>query len=297
MNYLSYDIGGTFIKYGIINDEGEILLKDKFHTPKENCKTTIPAELIKKANSLNSEYNLKNIGISTAGQVSSTKGLVGYTANLPDFSNCKIVEAVENGTGIKTLVENDANCAALGEMWKGAGKNFRYSVCITLGTGVGGAVIINRELYKGAHEVASEFGRLIIGGPVPGSDEFVFDNTGSTKSLIKRYELLTGESITGEELMKLVKKRKSEALYVYMEFLNYLITGIRTIAYFFDPEVIIIGGGISAQGKYFFDKVNSIYQNTVLPAYKHIKIVKAGLENDAGILGGAYICKNQDYSI
>ncbi|MCP4179162.1 MAG: ROK family protein [bacterium] len=301
MRILSFDIGGTFIKYGILDNNGDIIIKDKFPTPKTNCKNTIPNLLSRKANDLKSKHNIDAIGVSTAGQVDSIKGKIVFChSNLPDFTGCEIKNIIETHTNIITYVENDANCAALGEMWHGAGKGHKYIVCLTLGTGVGGAIIINGKIYKGFHGFAGEFSRMAVVGKMLEPNErgkFVLDKTASTNSLLNRYKKATGKEISGQELMNLVKEKDESASLAYQDFLDSLQFGIDTIVNFFDPEIIIIGGGISAQGNYFFDKVNKIFKEQAYPGYDDIIIKKAELENDAGLLGAAYICINKKYEI
>ncbi|HJO93039.1 MAG TPA: ROK family protein [Victivallales bacterium] len=301
MKILGFDIGGTFIKYGILDENGNIISKDKLPTPKSNCKNTIPDLLSFKANELKQKYNIDAIGISTAGQVDSSKGEIIYcSGNIPDFTGCEIKKIVESNTKINTSVENDANSAALGEMWQGAGKGHKYIVCLTLGTGVGGAIIINGRIYKGFHGFAGEFSRMAVVGKMLEPNErgkFVLDKTASTNSLLVRYKKATGKEISGQELMKLVKQEDESAVLAYQDFLDSLQFGIDTIVNFVDPEMIIIGGGISAQGGYFFDKVNKIFREQAYPGYDDIIIRKAELENDAGLLGAAYICINKQYEI
>ncbi len=300
MNILSFDIGGTFIKYGVLNQEGKILYRSKVQTPKTDCKITIPAEITRLIDEISLNFGINNIGISTAGQVDSRNGIVSY-ANylLPNYTGCELSNIIKGRFGIETFVENDANCAALGEMWKGAGVDSSNFICLTLGTGVGGSIILNRKLYKGSHGAAGEFGDLITTKEYLTGDkhEYVYNNSASTRSLINRYTMLTGKKIDGPELMIKVKNKDNKAVNVYNDFFNSLISGLVNITYILDLDRIVIGGGISAQGDYFFDELNSRFNKILTPSFKktNIKIIKAELENDAGLLGACYICLNRDY--
>ena len=296
MSVCCFDIGGTFIKYGVSTIEGKLLEHGKFATPKENCKINIPTKLSEYVNKAKLKYEIEVVGISTVGQVDALNGVITFAnPNIVGYTGCEIVHLIESATGIKTYVENDANCAALGEMWVGAGKMFNNIVCFTLGTGVGGAVIINRKLHTGSHGCAGEMGNIRVapprGTPLGGS----LDNCASTRALIESYEKWTGEEITGEKLLALVKKGDNNAVKMYDKFLKYLVTGIINAVDVIDPDVVIVGGGISAQGDFLFNPVNQMFKERTLASYRTIDIVKAELENDAGLLGACYIAINKEY--
>lgn len=294
-NILVFDVGGTLTKYGVIEESGKILFTDSFLTKKENCRITVPESIIKKTIEVKNKFNIGCIGISSAGQINCANGSVIYANdNLPDFTGCKLAGIIEHQTEVKTFAENDANCAVLGEMWQGAGKSFNYFVCLTLGTGVGGAVILNRKLLLGAHNAAAEFGR-INGKSKILNTETVFDKTSSTCSLIERYRKLSGININGNELLERVKSADELAITAYNDFLESLADGLYNVTCCFDPEVIIIGGGISAQGSFLLDKLNTLYQQKIMSAHKSIKIIKAEQENNSGLLGAAYICLERNY--
>ena len=289
MNVLCFDVGGTFIKYGIVNSEGKITAADKFPTPLVKCCKSIPDEIADHTNKIIGDFNIDCIGISTAGQVDGEKGVITYANdNLPDFTGCRLADSVRESTGLKTYVENDANCAAIGEMWIGAGKNVDNFLCLTLGTGVGGSIILNRKLYKGSHNCAGEIGYFKI-------NNSCLDKCGSTIGLLKNYKMLTDKEIDGKEIFRLIKGENKIALNVYNNFINNLVDGILNTIYVIDPELIIIGGGISSQGELFFREVNRLFQEKSLTVHKSINIVKAELENSAGLIGAYYIASNRDY--
>lgn len=124
MNTLCFDIGGTYIKYGVINTYGQIINFGKFPTPKNSCRDTIPNKLIDYSKKILNSYNIQKIGISTAGQVDAELGKIIYTNdNLPDYTGCNLAEKIQSKIDIETYVENDVYCAALGEMYQGAAIN------------------------------------------------------------------------------------------------------------------------------------------------------------------------------
>jgi len=245
MNILCFDIGGTYIEYGIVNVKGELTCHDKFPTPKINCNDTIPSAICEQAKPLIAWHNIACIGISTAGQVNHQKGDIVYANdNLPNYTGCMLSSKVAFDTGLKVYVENDAHCAALGETHFGAGKNAKHFFCLTLGTGVGGAIILNRKLYKGANHSAGAIGYL------PSQNDCV-DKTISTRGLLRAYHSITGQEISGVELFKLIKQQDNTALTVYRKFIDNLVDTIVNINYLFDPELIILGAQSLHKGSIF----------------------------------------------
>ncbi len=291
-----FDVGGTFIKYGVVNEEGDILFKSKFPSPKENCKVNIPKLISEKTKELQKEYDICCIGICTAGQVDSEKGeIVFATENLPGYTGAKIYEDLKRLTGLESYVENDVNAVGLGEMWKGAGKGKDTFVCMALGTGIGGAIIIDGKLYKGVYGGAGEVGHAITnegGEPCNCGSKGCYERYASTSALIRQYAKRANiheDSINGEELMNRVRNGEKLAVEVYNEFLKHVVAGLVTITHILDPGLIAIGGGISAQGKPFFDEINELFKKEAMPSYaERTKIVPAELKNDAGLIGACY---------
>ncbi|MBB6698215.1 ROK family protein [Clostridium algidicarnis] len=304
-NIACFDVGGTFIKYALINEEGSIIFKDKVASPKENCNETIPREMVKIIKRFQEGHNVDKVGISTAGQVDSKKGeIVFASGNLPNYTGTKLSEYIKNALGLDTFVENDVNAAAIGEMWKGAGKGQKNFACVTLGTGIGGAIIINGKLYKGSAGGAGEVGHTILneeGEKCNCGGNGCYERYASTSSLIRQYKerallekIDVDKDINGEKIMKLVHNGDTIALNVYDNFLNHVVNGLVSITYVLDPGTIIIGGGISAEGEEFFKALNYKFKNKVMSSYgSYTKIIPAALQNDAGVYGACYIALNE----
>lgn len=299
-NIACFDVGGTFIKYAVINSNGDILYKSKFPTPSENCRDKVPECISEKVKELKRDFTLYGIGISTAGQIDSQQGRVVFaTDNLPGYTGAELSKTIMSSVGMKVYVENDVNAAALGEMWRGAGTGADTFVCITLGTGVGGAIIINRKLYKGVKGGAGELGHMTIeenGDPCSCGGAGCYERYASTSALLRNYlkqakkQYDYVEEINGEKIMEKVNKREGLACNIYNMFIDHIVTGLINITYILDPGLIIIGGGISAQGKTFFDELNKRFKERVMESYgDHTVIVQAKLQNDAGIYGACYI--------
>ncbi len=302
-NIACFDVGGTFIKYALINSEGEIILKDKYPSPRENCKVNIPKTMVEKVKEMQESYEIHGVGISTAGQVDSEKGeIVFATENLPGYTGAKLAEYINKELGLKAFVENDVNAAALGEMWKGAAQGKKSFVCITLGTGIGGAIVADGKLFKGISGSAGEVGHMIVnerGEKCNCGMEGCYERYASTSALIRQYEAACKEEgieysdINGEKIMELVHKGDVLANKVYEEFLYHVVTGLVSITHILDPGTIVIGGGISAQGESFFQAINKRFKERAMKSYSdHTEIIQAVLKNDAGIYGAAYFALN-----
>jgi glucokinase len=295
LNRLCFDIGGTFIKYGVVDINGKILYKNKVSTPKNNCKVSIPNIICCEAKEIRKKYNIVSIGISTAGQVDSNAGEIIFAAdNIPEYTGTNFKGIVKEELGIKCYVENDVNAAALGELWLGSGQGENTFLCITLGTGIGGAIIINRTLYKGAGGNAGELGHMIInenGEKCACSLNGCYERYASTSALVRAYaKAVDIESINGQKIINKVIAGDKIAIRVYDEFIDHIVNGLVGITHIIDPGLIIIGGGISEAGEMFFDEINRRFKKKVIASYsKYTKIVKAALGNDAGLIGACYI--------
>lgn len=296
-NNVCFDIGGTFIKYGVVSNEGKIIFKDKLKTPRVNCINEIPNILIEKISEFKKLYSVGACGISTAGQVDNEKGEIIFASDcIPDYTGTKLSKIITERTGLKCFVENDVNSAALGEMWMGAARGHDTFVCLTLGTGIGGAIVIDGKLYRGVKGSAGELGHMIIneeGKDCNCGNKGCYETYASTSSLVRKYEReanIHSDEINGEIVMNLVKNGNNIACRVYNEFLDHVVTGIVGITHILDPGLIVIGGGISEQGKPFFEEINLRLKKRIMHSYAdHTIVVPAELKNDAGMIGACYL--------
>lgn len=304
-NIACFDVGGTFIKYAVINSTGDVLAKGKLASPHENCSETIPDAISSTVKELGNRYELDSVGICTAGQVDSEKGeMIFATDNLPGYTGTKLSEKVFMETGLNTYIENDVNAAALGEMWKGSAIGRKTFVLIALGTGIGGAIVIDGKLHRGVGGSAGEIGHMVMnedGEECNCGLTGCYERYASTSALIRQYatkakeEGIDAESINGEEIIKKVRSGDPSACRAYNEFLNHLVTGLASITHLLDPGLIIIGGGISAEEDSFFDELNLRLKKRVMKSYSgHTDIIRAQLLNDAGIFGACYIALNRN---
>ncbi len=277
MNYLTFDIGGTDVKYGVINSSFEIVFKDSFPTQAHLGATYILMEIVKKANEL-SKYKPVGIAISSGGSINSTTGVVlGATDNIPNYIGINVKEFLETKIKLPTSVLNDVNSVGLAEATFGAGKNFKNALIIAIGTGIGGAIFINNELFEGTHYGAGEFGNMIIEGES-------WEKTSSTKSLVDIIK--TRKNIAnGLEIFELYDNKDPFVVEEVNKFYNRLSIGILNLCFAFNPEVIVIGGGISNR-KTFIDELNIFLKPLLVNTINENVIVKiAKFKNDAGMIG------------
>ncbi|CAM4177470.1 ROK family protein [Lederbergia lenta] len=291
-----FDIGGTYIKYGVVTGEGEILLAGKMETPLDHAQTSIPEMIDEKIQFFKQHYLIGNIGISSCGLVDHQEGKVIFSSNIKGYSGLKLAEVLHKKTGLSVSVENDVRSACLGEMWLGAASGKQEVVLLTLGTGIGGAVVINGKLMRGSANLAGELGHMSImhnGESCPCGGAGCLERYASTSALVRFYKGLSGQELSGKEMMDLVHKNDLLALEAYDLFLEHLVTGLVNIAHLYNPEIIIIGGGITEQGEVFLKDILEKYDKKVMQVYKQsTKLVLAQLHNDAALCG-AYVAANQ----
>lgn len=287
MRILALDIGGTAIKIGIINENGEILEKSEVPTmAKEGGQA-----LINKVLNIIGEYkNIDRIGISTAGQVDNIEGKIIFASdNIPGWTGMEIKRIIEEKFNIKTVVENDVNSAAIGEAYYGAGVNTKNFLCITYGTGVGGAILENGEIYRGAYGSAGEFGHIITHGygkSCTCGSKGCYEAYASTTSLVENIKEELGlTEVNGRLIFKLINEN-SKVKNIVDKWINEIILGLVSLVNIFNPSLIVLGGGIMEQ-EYIIKYINENITNLIMPNYRKVKFKSAKVGNNAGILGVA----------
>ncbi|RAN89079.1 glucokinase [Bacillus sp. SRB_28] len=298
-NFACFDIGGTFIKYAIIDERGGIYEKGKIETPVKNQKVEILHHICEIIRELEKNYDIYSVGISSCGLIDSERGEVIFSANIPGYSGTKIVDYIYKATGYTAVIENDVRSACIGERWKGAGAEKENIILLTLGTGIGSGIIIDGKMLQGANGLAGEVGHMTIvhnGEECGCGGKGCYERYASTSALIRQYKkasLSQGieiDKITGEEIIDRINNGEQLAKYVYEQFLQYVVTGLVNITHMFNPELIIIGGGIAEQGEIFLRQIQERFQQAIMDIYqKKTHIVLAALHNDAGLYGACYL--------
>lgn len=197
---------------------------------------------------------------------------------------------METKTGIPTIVENDVNAAALGEAIFGAAKGYSDFVCLTFGTGIGGAIYVNNSLYKGCNSSAGEFGHIIThagGRPCPCGGEGCYEQYASAKALTQAVEKVTGEEMNGFQIFSKNSLLDPEIRHVVDTWIDEIIIGLKSIIYTFNPQLLVLGGGIMSE-EYIIELIDRKIYKELMETFRSVKIVNTELGNNAALLGAAY---------
>lgn len=301
MDYIiCFDIGGTFVKYGLINQNGQMVFKDKALTPKHDIQTLLPELIIEKIKCLQNDFEITGIGISSCGLVNHEKGEILFSNNLPGYTGMKLAEIIFKTIELPVVVENDVKCACLGEMWKGSIQGKQNVVFLTLGTGIGSSIIIDGKIVNGSHRLAGELGHMVIvanGRPCGCGRKGCYERYAATSAFVNDYieekkkQGIILENVSGEQILQFVIEKDPIATMVYKRFVSYISIGLVNIAHLLNPEAIIIGGGIAEQTEQFIQDINTEIKNEIMPIYHNQEdlVFPSALGNDAGMYGAGYL--------
>jgi glucokinase len=307
------DLGGTTIKMAFINLDGEMI--DKWEIPTDKTGKTITADIAnaidQKLHELNQpKSRLLAIGMGAPGPVNTETGFVYKTTNL-GWVNYPLKDRLEAATSLPAVIDNDANIAALGEMWKGAGAGAKDLICVTLGTGVGGGIISNGNIVHGVNGAGGEIGHItsIPKGGAPcncgktGCLETIASATGivritleklkkDSKSSILHERWNNSGNITAKDVFNTAKENDELALQIVDEVTYHLGLALANLANGLNPEKIVIGGGVSKAGNILINGVRQYFDQFAFPRVAEgATITAATLGNDAGVIGGAWLAK------
>ena len=283
MNILAIDIGGTMIKYGLVSSDGKILSTDKIKTEASKGLNNI----LNKIDNIFKRYKENNpvgIAVSGTGQINGMIGkVIGGNPIIPNWIGTNLVKILEEKYNLPIVLENDVNCVALGEKWIGAGKDLSNFICLTIGTGIGGGILLNNQLFRGENFVAGEFGHILI-------KKGEFEQFASTTALIRLVKERTGKTLNGKEIFDLEKKEIVEYQEVISEWIENLTDGLSSIIYCFNPANIILGGGVIEQGEPLINRIKNSLFKKIGPQFKEkLNIIQAKLGNNAGMIGASYL--------
>ncbi|MGN0163940.1 MAG: ROK family protein [Candidatus Ornithomonoglobus sp.] len=311
--YIGIDLGGTNIAAGIVSEAGEILIQDSVPTLAGRDACEIARDMAALSGKLIKAYGadislIKGVGIGVPGTVDNKKGEVVYCPNVK-MIHFPLAEEFRKCLDLPVTIDNDANCAALGE-YAVNGENAAVYLMITLGTGVGSGLIINGRVFSGANGVAAEAGHMTLihdgikcGCGKRGCWEVYASVTGLKRqtaaameehpeSLMHKYLNDDGE-ISGRTAFEAAKAGDEAGKAVVAQYAEYIADGIVSMENIFQPDIIAIGGGISREGDYLLDPVKQFVKENRFNKYmKQTKLVTAKLFNDAGIIGAGLIAKD-----
>ena len=310
MIYIGVDIGGTQVKIGTLNAEGVVEKKAAYDVAFDNYETPL-IETVKKSlvefvteNQVPVDQ-IAGIGVSSTGQIDDATGtVIGAAEHIRDWEGCCIKEHIKSVYDVPVTVTNDANCATLAEQWVGSIKGYSNAIMITVGTGVGGGIIAHSKIICGVSGGAGELGHLIIrnnGRKCPCGNRGCYEQYASTTALVRmvKRSVKSGEIpqslfedgvVNGRTIFGAIEKNGALKQCVN-KWMGYVADGLVSLIHTFDPEVIVIGGGVSAQKKHFIEPLTAQIKSRIMPEYaKRVQIEAASTGNDAGMIGAVYYC-------
>ncbi len=259
-NYLVFDVGGTYIKYALIQEDGEMLLRDKVASPKESFavfKETILSIYIK----IKNENIVFGVSFSMPGAFNKKTGIIEGWSNLPYLHGPNVRGELEEILGTKIFIENDANCGALGELFYGLGKDVDNFVYLVLGTGIGGSVVIDRKLIKGRTNQCGEFGYMIVDSNWRSGEVYGIGEIASTVALVKNVAFKKGidqDLLSGEQVFDMAKNGDEDCIESLNSFYDLHALFILNIQFNLDPDKIIISGAVTQQETYLTEVLKRV---------------------------------------
>jgi len=312
--YAGIDIGASNIKYGLVDSTGKVIYRDlkpshvaKGATPLLHMVTNIAENLLLRA--AEDELQINWLGVGTPGVVDINTGtVIGISPNIPDWVGTELGPHLKEHLNLPVYVDNDANSMALGELRFGAGRRFNSILCVTVGTGIGGAVIINKELWRGSNFTAGELGHIVIdydGKKCDCGNSGCLEKYCTGQVMIKlaieklkngmsetMNEMLSGdiENLNIKKLFTGAKMGDELALSIIEQSAKILGAGLSGIVNLLNPEAIIFGGGVIDGGAGYIEIVGAEIRRRSFPtATENLRIVKAELGNNAGFIGAALL--------
>lgn len=309
--YLGLDIGGTAVKIGIINDDGEVLEKQEYAVAFDGYETPIIVTVIKSLHQFLKQHNLKTdnfcgIGVSATGQIDVTTGtVIGVGGNIKNWLNTNIKLQLEDEFCLTTTVMNDANCMILAEQWKGNAKGKSHAIGITIGTGIGGGIIVDKKILTGALGCGGEIGHIII--QVDGEDctcgnQGCYEHYASTSALVRKakelvkqeYSSYPLDQVNGRFIFSQAQEGNKQIQQLIDQWIHYVAVGAISLIHIFNPEVVVFGGGVSSQEEMFIEPLSyKIKQGLMHNFSKEIEIKVAHFANDAGMIGAVAYLKGE----
>lgn len=289
--YICIDIGGTATKFGIIQENEIFLVTDEIPTIASAGGSGILNRISGIVTDFLKQYNPEGICISTAGMVDCEKGEITYASPLiPNYTGTKLKQIMEDLSGLPCEVENDVNCAGLAEYYAGAAKGSSISLCLTIGTGIGGSIIMDGKVFHGFSGSGCEIGYMHL----PGGQ---FQDLGASSVLVRRVteiKQITYMDINGKWVFERAIEGDSDCIRAIDEMVDVLGMGIANICYVINPEIVVLGGGIMAQKEYLYPKIYKSLKKHLIPTvFEHTKLALAENKNRAGMLGAYYHFKSR----
>lgn len=305
---IGVDLGGTNLRTAILSPDGNILDRHKEATHAADGWEKVVARLIEnikrqRKNAIQQGFDVAAVGVGAPGVIQTDKGIVVKSPNFPDWNNLPLRDQLEKTVGIPVFLENDANAAALGEQWRGAGRGIRSMILLTLGTGVGGGIILDNKIWHGADGMAGEIGHMTL---IPDGRPCTCGNTGclemysSARGIVQSFREALGktsggvpgqlEQISSEQIYEAAGAGNEIAVRVMKDMGRMLGIGIASLINIFNPERIVVGGGVKDAWPLFIGATREeIMKRAFAVPAKRTEIVPSELGDDAGMVGAAAV--------
>lgn len=291
---LSVDIGGTAVKLGLVDRQGAVHARREASVSFDGYRTPVLTTVIREARAFLAQAGVpvEGAGVSATGQIDTTAGVVaGTNGKIPNYEGSRIKADMEAALRLPVWALNDANAAALGECFAGRGKGFDPVLMVTLGTGVGGGIVLGGRVYGGLRGFAGELGHFTLyqDGPVcPCGKRGCFEHYASTSALVRRARETTGEALDGRQIFARAAGGDPALRRVLEQWTEDIAAGITGLVHIFQPQMVLIGGGVSAQEELLVAPLREKVLRGVMPRFAEgLRLEAAALGNDAGLVGAA----------
>lgn len=287
---MGIDVGGSKIRGGIVDNDGTLRSVREISTEADKGASHVLARILFIIKEL-WQPEIIGVGIGTAGQVSFEGTIIGATNVIQGWSGLPLRELIEREIKLPVQVVNDVQAMALGELYFGEGKGVHHYLCLALGTGVGGAIVVNRKIFRGTTGAAGEIGHLVIhrnGRSCPCGRKGCLEAYVSGTALMKSYEEKTGHQLKASEIIRNSVLGKGVEAEIVKDFLGDLADALASLVYLFDPEKIILGGGLAKELLPYCQQLTDMVKCQLSPARRSIfQLSISQLEGNAMILGAA----------
>lgn len=289
--YICIDIGGTMIKYGLVDEKGTIIDSEKRDTQAYLGGPGIVKKVMEIIDESVSKYEISGIALSSAGMVDPVKGEIFHSGpQIPNYAGTSFKKILEEKYHVPCEIENDVNCAGLAEVISGSAKGSQVTLCLTIGTGIGGCILLGKDIFRGYSNSACEVGYMQM-------ENQEFQQLGATTALVIKVAEQKNQPINewnGHSIFEAAKAGDTVCIKAIDEMIEVLTTGIANICYVINPQTVVLGGGIMGQESYLREKMSQKLRKKLLPSIgDNTTLVFAKHKNNAGLLGAFYHFKNQ----
>ena len=292
---LSIDIGGTAVKLGLVDRQGVIHARAEASVCFDNYRTPILTTVIREAQAFlaREQARVEGVGISATGQIDDQAGVViGTNGKIPHYEGAQLKRDIEAALGVPAFALNDANAAALGECFAGRAKGVDNVLMITLGTGVGGGIVLGGKIFGGTRGIAGEMGHFTLyqdGVPCPCGKRGCFESYAATTALVRHATQATGDmTLDGRAIFERAAAGDSALCAALDRWIDDIAAGISGLVHIFNPQMVLIGGGVSAQEEMLIAPLRARVRAQVMPRFAEgLQVEAAMLSNDAGLIGAA----------